>query len=699
MGLVALLRIVLRHEHDVVLARQRARALAAVLGLDRSDQTRLGTAVSEIARNAVLYAGQGSVEFFLEDAEDGQFLMARVADQGPGIADLSAILEGRYQSPTGLGAGLAGTARIMSRFAVRTAPGQGTEVRFGKRLPTPLSEQEATSRLARLTRETPEGPLEEIQRQNQELLQALEELEQQSQALAAMNRELEETNRGVMALYTELEEKARSLEQANALVRRFLSHLSHEFRTPLNSILGLARLLLDRTDGDLTSEQAKQVGFIQSSARSLLDMVNELLDFARIEAGKETVQVAPFSVGEFLSGLRGMFRPLVEVSRVELVVDLPEPDIVMESDEPKVTQIVRNFLANAVKFTTQGSIRVGTQRKGGLVRFFVADTGVGIPPEEQERIFEEYAQVAGEHQRYHKGTGLGLPVAKRLAELLGGRVWVESAVGEGSTFWVELPMRSGEGGKGPLPVVLVVEDEDSVFYLYEKQGADLPVRWERVRGVHAAQRFLEEQTPSAMIVDLLLEDGNGLELIAWCRTQPHLQEVPIFVATVLSQELERAKEQGATDAVAKPVPPDWIKKRLTGLRGEDGDRPVVVSIDDEPSARYLVRRLLQDTGYALLEASSGEEGLALVRQVHPQFVFLDLNMPGMSGREVLARIKADPATAKTLVIILTSQSLSEAEVAALQQAAAVLSKEAIFHSQEGARTVATFLRHLTSGGN
>ncbi|HCF04854.1 MAG TPA: histidine kinase [Desulfomicrobiaceae bacterium] len=625
--------------------------------------------------------------------------MARVADQGPGIADLSAILEGRYQSPTGLGTGLAGTARIMSRFAVRTAPGQGTEVRFGKRLPTPLSEQEATSRLARLARETPEGPLEEIQRQNQELLQALEELEQQSQALAAMNRELEETNRGVMALYTELEEKARSLEQANALVRRFLSHLSHEFRTPLNSILGLAGLLVDRTDGDLTSEQAKQVGFIQSSARSLLDMVNELLDFARIEAGKEAVRVAPFSVGEFLSSLRGMFRPLVDASQVELVVEPPEPDIVMESDEAKVAQIVRNFLSNAVKFTKHGSIRVGVRPMGGRVRFFVADTGIDIPPEEQDRIFEEYAQISGEHQRYHKGTGLGLPVAKRLAELLGGRVWVESAVGEGSTFWVELPMRSGEGGKGPLPVVLVVEDEDSVFYLYEKQGADLPVRWEHVRGVHAAQRFLEEQTPSAMIVDLLLEDGNGLELIAWCRTQPHLQEVPIFVATVLSQELERAKDQGATDAVAKPVPPDWIKKRLTGLRGEDGDRPVVVSIDDEPSARYLVRRLLQDTGYALLEASSGEEGLALVRQVHPQFVFLDLNMPGMSGREVLARIKADPATAKTLVIILTSQSLSEAEVAALQQAAAVLSKEAIFHSQEGARTVATFLRHLTSGGN
>lgn len=641
----------------------------------------------------------GAWSFSWKRAQGSNISWCAFATKGLGSRNFPLFWKAGTGLPRAWVLGFWGVSRIMERFAVRTAPGQGTEVCFGKRLPRVFSPQEASQCLQDLARQASPSPLDEIQRQNQELLLALEELEQQQDALEAANRELEETNRGVMALYAEIEEKARRLEQTSTVLRRFLSHLSHEFRTPLNSIIGLAGLLERREDGPLTPEQEKQVGFIMASARSLLEMVNELLDFARLEAGKEAVRVAPFSVGEFLSSLRGMFRPLVDASQVELVVEPPEPDIVMESDEAKVAQIVRNFLSNAVKFTKHGSIRVGVRPMGGRVRFFVADTGIDIPPEEQDRIFEEYAQISGEHQRYHKGTGLGLPVAKRLAGLLGGRVWVESTVGEGSTFWVELPVVPEGHGTEPLPVILVVEDEDSVFYLYAKQNADLPVRWQRARGVRDARRFLEQQAPRAMVVDLLLEDGHGLELIRWCREQPHLQDVPIFVATILSQELDRAKEAGATDAVAKPVPPGWIGQRLEGQGKVRGctDRPVVVSIDDEPSARYLVRRLLQDTGYALLEASSGEEGLLLVRQVHPQFVFLDLNMPGMSGRDVLAQIKADPSTATAVVIILTSQALSAEELASLQQAAAVLSKDVVFRAQDAAQGIAGFLRNLIPG--
>ena len=238
-----LLSLAITYENDVVLARQHARFIAERLGFDVQDQTRLATAVSEIARNAFTYAGRGQVEFRIEGTTAPQVLLVRITDRGPGIADVEAILDGRYRSSTGMGLGIAGTRRLVDQFDIDSVPGQGTTVVLKKLLPRRIGllGPQAIARLGEeLVRARPRDPVEEIRLQNRELLRALEELARRQEELTALNRELEDTNRGVVALYAELDEKADHLRRADEIKSRFLSNMSHEFRTPVNSIQALS---------------------------------------------------------------------------------------------------------------------------------------------------------------------------------------------------------------------------------------------------------------------------------------------------------------------------------------------------------------------------------------------------------------------------------------------------------------------------
>src|SRR5579862_5206427 len=259
---VRILSVSIRSEHDTVAARQRARQIARLLGFDPQDQTRISTAVSEIARNAFNYAGGGQIEYLIEGAVAPQLFLIKVSDSGPGIRDLSSILEGTYRSQTGMGLGISGARRLMDQFQIESAPGRGTTVWLKKLLPkrAPLVLPPDLARIATaLAREAPQDPFQELQHQNQELLRALEEIRARQAELILLNRELEDTNRGVVALYAELDEKADHLRRADELKSKFLSNMSHEFRSPLNSILALSGLLINRADGDLTPAQDQQV--------------------------------------------------------------------------------------------------------------------------------------------------------------------------------------------------------------------------------------------------------------------------------------------------------------------------------------------------------------------------------------------------------------------------------------------------------
>jgi signal transduction histidine kinase len=257
----------------------------------------------------------------------------------------------------------------------------------------------------------------------------------------ALRAELDETNQGVLALYAELDTQAEQLRQASDLKSRFLSYMSHEFRTPLGSILSIASLLRDELDGPLSPEQHKQVAFVSSSARELSDMVDDLLDLAKIEAGRITISPAWFDMLDLFSALRGMFRPIVDGSAVDLIFEEPMGLPQLYTDDKKLAQILRNFISNSLKFTTRGEVRVSARLEDGdKVRFAVSDTGIGIAPELHGALFEDFSQVDSPLQKRLRGTGLGLSLCKRFAQLLGGDVGVQSAPGSGSTFFVIIPL-------------------------------------------------------------------------------------------------------------------------------------------------------------------------------------------------------------------------------------------------------------------
>jgi len=668
---IRLLTYSLNVQADVVGARQRARQIADLIGFDGREQTRIATSVSEIARNAFRYAGGGKVEFEIEGETEPQLLVIRVSDDGPGIAQLDDVLDGTYRSTTGMGIGLIGSRRLMDRWDVHSTPGRGTIVTLGKLLPpeaplvTPLDAGRLVTRLAAMPHPT---SLAEVQSQNAELLGALAELQEKQDRLLEMARELEDTNRGVVALYAELDEKAAHLRHADEMKSRFLSNMSHEFRTPLNSVRALCSLLLSRGDGPLTGEQETQVRFIARAAEDLTELVNDLLDLAKIEAGKTEVRPAEFEVHELFSALRGMLRPLLVTDTVALVFEVAEGLPRMHTDESKVSQIVRNFISNALKFTENGSVTVhaALQPDGETVAFSVTDTGIGIALEDQEMIFEEFTQVPNALQRKVKGTGLGLPLCRRLASLLGGDVSVTSRPGEGSTFTAVIPVNyagapapeppfaEAQAVEGPGALVLVVEDDEATRVLYEKYLKGSPYRPIGIPTLAAAREMIKASRPAAVILDIWLP-GEEQESWRWL-TQSKAQDplLPIVVASD-SRDERKALSLGADAYLHKPVSREVLLASLDRVIPRRSDH-VALIIDDDEAARYVIRRCVRQP-MRFEEAGDGERGLALASSVRPGVIFLDLAMPGMTGDEVLDRLKADPSTSDIPVIVVTSQDL------------------------------------------
>jgi signal transduction histidine kinase len=274
------------------------------------------------------------------------------------------------------------------------------------------------------------------------------ELAARNADIAALRTELEETNKGVVALYAELDVKAAQLRDANELKSRFLSYMSHEFRTPLTSMTSIANILLSRLDGPLTDEQHTLVYFIRTSTRELPELVNDLHYLAKVAAGRITISPEWFEMVDLFAALRGMFKPIVHSTTVSLVFDEPEDEIKLYTDDKKLSQILRNFISNALKFTPAGEVRVTARLVGDdQVEFAVADTGIGIAAEHVPNLFADFVQINSRLQKRLRGSGLGLSLARKFAELLGGSVAVESELGKGSRFSVTLPMRIAD----PLP--------------------------------------------------------------------------------------------------------------------------------------------------------------------------------------------------------------------------------------------------------
>lgn len=581
------LSVRIQNENDLVLARRRARQISELAGFSQQDQTRLATAVSEVARNAFQYAGGGRVDFAIAVRSRPQFLWVTVSDSGPGICELDTVLNGTYISGTGMGIGLAGARRLMDEFHISSSPAAGTAVRFGKAIPASARKLDF-ARLgdisAALVQEHGVHFGKELERQNREVLQALEALrlreqenEQLHQELVRLNLELDETNRGVMALYAELDEKAIALRRAAEVKSRFLSHVTHEFRTPVNSVLALARLLLNRTDGDLTFEQERQVCYVRDAAQQLAEMVNDLLDLAKVESGKTEIRLTSVVASKFLGATRALMRPLANSDRVALIFEEPSPGLTLETDESKVGQILRNLVSNALKFTQQGEVRVtvGLSSARDFIVFTVKDTGIGIDPKDHERIFHEFSQVEHPLQRNVKGTGLGLSVSRKLAELLGGTLSVQSAAGAGSTFTLKLPYtihaplepqtEITQASRRKSRTILAIDDDKAAFYLVHQlfRGTDHPII--EASGLEAAERARFE-APALILLDLVMPDRSGYDVLDELKADPATREIPVVIHTSKLLTSADYARLGGRHAAVLPKSPDGRRPALSVIR-------------------------------------------------------------------------------------------------------------------------------------
>ncbi len=687
---INILSVAIQYEHDTVTARQRARQIARLLGFDPQDQTRISTAVSEIARNAFTYGHGGRVEFQLEGRTAPQLFIMKVSDTGAGIRDLQTILEGRYHSKTGMGLGIVGARRLMDQFEIESAPGHGTTVLLKKLLPrrAPFCGPAEISKIvSTLVQERPQNAFEELQHQNRELLGALEEIRARQTELARLNRELEDTNRGVVALYAELDEKADHLRRADELKSKFLSNMSHEFRSPLNSILALSGLLLNRSDGDLNAPQQQQVVFVKKAAQDLLDLVNDLLDLAKMEAGKVEVKPLEFEVENLFAALRGMLRPLLVNQSMDLLFEDASGVPSVYSDEGKVSQVLRNFISNALKFTEHGEIRVSAAlERESEICFRVADTGIGIAPENLDLIFQDFSQVDHPIQKRVKGTGLGLPLSKKLAEMLGGSVSVQSELGRGSEFSLRIPLRFGPhqtpeeqmepewiADEGGLPL-LVLDDRPEMMLMYRSYLANsgftiLPASTSR-----EVDEILERVRPIAMVLDIILRAEDSWALAARLKQDPRTRDIPILVASTI-EDRNKGFHLGVDAWLLKPFEQADLLRELRHLTGEGATRRVLI-IDDQERDRYVLKQRLRGLSLLIMEASGGVEGLILATKTRPDLIFLDLTMPDLSGSEVLDRFREDPDLAGIPVVVATSRTLSTHERQRLaQKAFAILGKD------------------------
>jgi CheY-like chemotaxis protein len=438
-------------------------------------------------------------------------------------------------------------------------------------------------------------------------------------------------------------------------------------------------LLLGRFDGDLSSEQEKQVTYIQHSAADLSELVDDLLDLAKVEAGKIDVKPRHFEVREFFGALRGMLKPLLAGNSLDLVFDAAPGIPTLYMDEGKISQVLRNLISNALKFTRKGYIRVtAAQEENGWIVFRVADTGIGIAPEDQERIFEEFVQIESEMQSMVKGTGLGLPLSRRLTELLGGTLSVESAPGMGSTFTVRVPVRIGGTVQQPSPTpsaaematasILFVEDNRETRFVHQMAMKSSRYQTVFVSNIPEARETMKVMKPELIVLDRLIDERDCLFYIGELKSKGYAG--PILVLSVVDDE-SAALAAGATKFIPKPVAPFTLLSTVQELIKGLPSKPILL-VDDDEVTRYLLGGELAKLGYRVLEARGGREAISLIERETPDAVILDIAMPDMDGFEVLRQIRASASFRSLKVIVHSSREFTNEERATLSQAEAFL---------------------------
>lgn len=552
---------------------------------------------------------------------------------------------------------------------------------------------------------------EELEAQQEELRTNNEELEQQARALETQHEVMNQRNFELEEIRREVERKARDLESTSRYKSEFLAKMSHELRTPLNSLLILATLLTENKGGNLT---AKQVGFsnsIRNAGNDLLNLINDILDLSKIEAQKITIRREPIKIGDFYDHIQSVFANQAEASGLKLNIQVPDKVKATEvfTDRQRLEQILKNFVSNALKFTPSGSITLSAIDLGDKIRFQVEDTGIGIPADKQDAIFEAFEQVDNSLSRSFSGTGLGLTISRELAHLLGGSIAMESQELKGSTFMLTLPKKaagpavetvdaknpSKQPDFEPMPAhsttqnidlghfepavtsalknvkpdkksILIVEDDERFRKLVVEAAASYNFETIEAGDGELALAILEKHQPDAVLLDIKLPGVSGLGLLEMMKRSPHLRHIPIHMISALEYQ-QSAMRIGAMGYLTKPVTIDKVRSALTRIENIISQRvKKLLVVEDDENQQKAIRHLVEGSDIEIVQAKNGAEALAAIEANPIDCIILDMSLPDMTGIDFLDHLTRLQVSVPPIVVY-TGRDLSSDELRKLEK--------------------------------
>jgi DNA-binding response OmpR family regulator/nitrogen-specific signal transduction histidine kinase len=508
----------------------------------------------------------------------------------------------------------------------------------------------------------------------------------------------EETQR----LLQDAQEARAAAEQANQAKSAFLANMSHELRTPLNAIVGFTRIVRRKSEGLLPEKQTENLDKVLGSAEHLLNLINTVLDIAKIEAGRMDVLAATFRVAPLLDLCANTTQPMVR-PEVALIKQMDENLTTIYSDQDKLRQIVLNLLSNAAKFTHHGEIILAANRDGPYLRISVRDTGIGISEEGLSRIFKEFQQADNTTTRKYGGTGLGLTISRNLARLLGGDILVESVLGKGSCFTLAVPINFGNTlnlpVEAPLPesretrdshpetsntkkrLLIIDHDPDAVYLLQENLN---PQEFDVIGARHGSDglRMAGEQPPDAILLDVFMPDEYGWQVLHELKNGPLTAAIPVILVTIVDKKA-LGYQLGASAYLVKPLDPTIVLETLRRVISVKGQRLTrVLIVDDDPHVASMLRQSLPETEFHLTSALDGVSGLEAVENDRPDVLLLDMMMPHLDGFGVIERLRANPETRDLPIIVVTAMDLTVEENLRLRESVAVVMKKQGFQAEK-----------------
>jgi PAS domain S-box-containing protein len=478
-------------------------------------------------------------------------------------------------------------------------------------------------------------------------------------------------------------------EAASRAKSTFLANMSHELRTPLNAIIGYSEMLREEAAELGQDELAPDLEKIRTAGKHLLELINNILDLSKIEAGKMELFRESVPLGRLIDEVVATVQPLVEKNGNRLVVEQPPRLGQIYTDQTKLRQVLLNLLSNAAKFCAEGTVTLrveqdvapssladaaldATQRRSDAIRFEVSDTGIGLSEEQQAKLFEDFTQADTSTTRRYGGTGLGLSISRRFVQMLGGTIALRSAPGRGATFSVALPLETGpQDARSPhvvpppavVPLVLVIDDDAAARDLVERTLLREGLRVLGAASGAEGLRLARAHKPQAITLDVMMPELDGWSVLAELKADPELTRIPVVMLTMVDDK-QRGFALGAAEYLTKPIERDRLLAVLEGLFAVElatQATPHILVVEDDSTTRDLLRRLLEREGWVVVEADNGETALGRISERRPDVILLDLMMPRMDGFELIGALRSTTLWRTIPIVVLTAMDLTAAD--------------------------------------